>query len=160
MRTLRYIPIIAAIALAGCSQPAAGPQFTKADVDTINKTVEELETRFNSKDPDKVAELFAANAVVMPPNQSTARARDAVKQYYVGRFAEGATDLELEAKDVSGVGTLGYASGDYRLNLAAAAGNAPQRDRGKFVWIFRKTGERWQIEYVIFSSDFAPKTAA
>jgi ketosteroid isomerase-like protein len=160
MRKLRYIPIIAAMALAGCSQPPAGPQFTKADVDTITKTVEELETRFNSKDPDKVAELFAANAVVMPPNQSTARARDAVKQYYVGRFAEGATDLELEAKDVSGVGALGYASGDYRLNLAPAAGNAPQRDRGKFVWIFRKTGERWQIEYVIFSSDFAPKTAA
>jgi ketosteroid isomerase-like protein len=92
----------------------------------------------------------------MPPNQSTARSKDSVKQYYVGRFNEGARDLELDPKDISGVGTLAYASGDFRLNLEREGGE-PQRDRGKFVWIFRKSNNRWLIEYVIFSSDFAPR---
>ena len=159
MHTFRLLaPIVVLAATVGCSQGDAGPQFTREDVGAITKEIEELETRFNAKDPDKVVELFSANAVVMPPNQSTSRGRDAVKQYYVGRFAEGATDLELDPKDISGVGTLAYASGDFRLNLADQGGEA-RRDRGKFVWIFRETNGRWLIEYVVFSSDFAPRVA-
>jgi uncharacterized protein (TIGR02246 family) len=158
MRTLRLITtFIAAIGLFGCSRAPAGPQFTKSDVDAITSRIADLKTAFNEKDPDKVAALFAANAVVMPPNQSTSRARDAVKQYYVARFQEGATDLELDPKDITGVGTLAYASGDFRLNLAPAASGEPGRDRGKFIWIFRKSNDKWLIEYVIFSSDFAPR---
>jgi uncharacterized protein (TIGR02246 family) len=157
MQTLRLtITIVLAAGLFGCSRPPAGPQFTKDDVATITNSIEELRTAFNAHDPDKVADFFSASAVVMPPNQSTARSKDAVKQYYVGRFNEGAKDLELEPKDITGVGTLAYASGDFRLNLAAAGGE-PQRDRGKFIWIFRKLNNRWLIEYVMFSSDFAPR---
>ena len=157
MRTLRYLAAVTLVAaLAGCSQAPAGPTFTREDTDTITRQIQELRTAFNAKDPDKVAQLFSANAVVMPPNQSTARSRDSVKQYYVSRFADGAQDLELDPKDISGFGPLAYASGDYRLNLVKE-GAEPQRDRGKFVWIFRKTNDRWLIEYVIFSSDFAPR---
>ena len=159
MQILRLITtIVLAVGLSGCSRPPAGPQFTKDDVATITNTIAELMTAFNAHDPDKVVSLFSANAVVMPPNQSTARARESVKEYYVGRFREGAKDLELEPKDISGVGTLAYATGDFRLNLAPDGGE-PQRDRGKFVWIFRKLDNRWLIDYVIFSSDFAPRAA-
>jgi ketosteroid isomerase-like protein len=158
MRTLRLITtIVSAMALFGCSRAPVGPQFTKSDVEAITGRIGEFKTALNAADPDKVAALFAANAVVMPPNQSTARARDAVKEYYVGRFSEGAKDLELDPKDISGVGTLAYASGDFRLNLAAHADGEPQRDRGKFIWIFRKLKDQWLIEYVIFSSDFPPR---
>lgn len=160
MRRFRFIAAAAAIiAMAGCSTPPAGDQFTKTDVETITKTIQDLSAAFNAKDADKVSSFFAGNAVVMPPNQSTARARDAVKQYYVARFNEGATDLELEAKDIYGSGPLGYASGDYRLMVGTGAAE-PHRDRGKFVWILRKADNRWLIEYVIFSSDFAPRAAA
>jgi ketosteroid isomerase-like protein len=160
MHILRLTTItVIAVGLFGCSRPAAGPQFTKEDVATITNTIEQLRTAFNAHDPDKVVALFSGNAVVMPPNQATARAQEAVKEYYVGRFREGARDLELEAKDISGVGTLAYASGDFRLNFAPEGGE-PQRDRGKFVWIFRKLNNRWLIEYVIFSSDFAPRATA
>jgi uncharacterized protein (TIGR02246 family) len=160
MRTLKLMAAAAAVAtLVGCSQAPAGDTFTREDADTITKHIAELRTAFNAKDPARVAQLFSANAVVMPPNQSTARSRESVQQYYVGRFDEGAQDLELDPKDISGVGTLAYASGDYRLNLVKE-GAEPQRDRGKFVWIFRKTNDQWLIEYVIFSSDFAPRPSA
>ena len=157
MRTLRLITtLVVATTLFGCSRAPVGPQFTKEDVGAITSTIQEMQTAFNAHDPNKVVSLFSANAVVMPPNQSTARAQEAVKEFYAGRFREGAQDLELEPKDISGVGTLAYASGDFRLHLQAAGGE-PQRDRGKFVWIFRKLNNRWLIEYVIFSSDFAPR---
>jgi hypothetical protein len=40
------------------------------------------------------------------------------------------------------------------LNFVSSDGKAPQRDRGKFLWIFRENNNQWFIEYVIFSSDF------
>jgi uncharacterized protein (TIGR02246 family) len=160
MRTLRLMAAAAAVAtLVGCSQAPAGPTFTKEDTDTITRQIEELRTAFNAKDADKVAAFFSANGIVMPPNQATARSRESVREYYAARFGEGAGDLELEPRDISGTATLAYASGDYRLNVASGEGE-PQRDRGKFVWVLRKTNDRWFIEYVIFNSDFAPRTVA
>jgi ketosteroid isomerase-like protein len=160
MRILRLITtFLVAVGLSACSGPSAGPQFTKDDVGAITNTIRELRTAFNAHDPDKVADFFSASAVVMPPNQSTVRSKDLVKQYYVARFNEGAKELELDPKDITGVGTLAYASGDFRLNLEPKDGG-PDRDRGKFVWIFRKANNRWLIEYVIFSSDFPPRAQA
>jgi ketosteroid isomerase-like protein len=113
-----------------------------------------MRTAFNAKDPAKAAALYSTTGVVMPPNKPIMRGRQFVEQYYKDRFAEGATDLELTAVDVSGQGNLAYASGDYRLNLVPGDGKPPRRDRGKFLWIFRETNNQWSIEYVIFSSDF------
>jgi uncharacterized protein (TIGR02246 family) len=145
--------------LAGCSQAPAGPTFTQQDTQTITSQIEELKTAYNARDAAKVASFFSANGIVMPPNQSTARSRESVQEYYAARFNEGASNLELEPRDISGTATLAYASGDYRLTIANGSGE-PQRDRGKFVWVLRKTNDRWLIEYVIFNSDFAPRAAA
>jgi uncharacterized protein (TIGR02246 family) len=150
------MPLVAVAALSACSSQPTAVAFTKADVGSITMVIEELETVFNAKDPVKAAALFAGDAVVMPPNASTMRGKDAVRQYYEGRFAGGATDLTLDPKDISGSGTLAYASGDYRLRMVPPGGGAERPDRGKFVWVFRRLDGRWLIEYVIFSSDFAP----
>ena len=148
------IPVIVAIALvsAACSS-SSGPRFDRADVDNINRLIEDLRTAFNAKDPAKAAALYSTTGVVMPPNKPIMRGRQFVEQYYEDRFAEGASDLELKAVDVSGQGNLAYASGDFRLNLVIE-GKPARRDRGKFLWIFRENNNQWLIEYVIFSSDF------
>jgi uncharacterized protein (TIGR02246 family) len=138
---------------ASCSG-SSGPRFDRADVDNIKRLIEELRTAFNAKDPAKAAALYSTTGVVMPPNKPIMRGRQFVEQYYKDRFAEGASDLEITAADVSGQGNLAYANGDYRLNLVSSDGKPPRRDRGKFLWIFRENNNQWFIEYVSFSSDF------
>ena len=152
MRIALLFVSIAALTLASCSR-GSGPAFDKSDVERITKLIEELRTTFNAKDPAKAAALYSTTAAVMPPNRPLMRGRKFVEQYYTDRFAEGATDLELQPADISGQGTLAYASGDYRLKLAPQGGQA-RLDRGKFLWIFREQNGQWLIEYVIFSSDF------
>ena len=95
----------------------------------------------------------------MPPNRALRRGRQFVEQYYDDRFEEGAADLEMEPADVSGQGTLAYASGDYRLNLVPKDGGQKRRDRCKFLWVFRENNGVCLIEYVIFSSDFVSPRA-
>lgn len=152
------IAVIVALASAACSGNN-GPRFEKTDTDNINRLIDEMRTAFNAKDAAKAATLYSTTGVVMPPNKPIMRGRQFVEQYYKDRFAEGAGDLELSAADVSGQGTLAYASGDYRLNVAAEEGKPAKRDRGKFLWVFRENNNQWLIEYVIFSSDFVTSGA-
>ena len=153
MRTISAALILAAVFTAGCSSNT-GPTFDVADQDKIKTVIQQLTEAFNAKDAKKAAALYTPEAVVMPPNKALSRGRNFVEQYYIGRFAEGATDLTLTPSEVKGSGNLGIAIGDYRLTLAPA--NGPQRrDRGKFVWIFREQNNAWMIDTVIFSSDFA-----
>src|SRR5262245_4253917 len=157
-RILYSFIVVIAVVCASCSR-ASGPTFDNTDVARIKQAIEQLRTTFNAKDPAKAAALYSTTAAVMPPNRPLMRGRKFVEQYYVDRFAEGASDLELSPVDISGQGTLAYASGDYRLKLVPKSG--PERlDRGKFLWIFREQNGQWLIEYVIFSSDFvAPPNA-
>ena len=159
MKRIATVALCAAlIGSAACSR-RSGPQFDRSDVDNITKLIEQLRIAFNAKDSAKAAGLYSTTGVVMPPNRALMRGRQFVQQYYDDRFAEGASDLELTSSDVSGQGTLAYASGDYRLNLFPKDGQK-RRDRGKFLWVFRENNGVWMIEYVIFSSDFvAPPTA-
>jgi uncharacterized protein (TIGR02246 family) len=156
MRILVPIMLVCTLTV-GCGD--SGPRFDKSDSTRISQVVEELRTAFNAKNSTKAAALYSTTGVVMPPNRALMRGRKFVEQYYADRFGEGASDLEIKAVDISGQGTLAYASGDYRLNLTPKEGQ-PRRDRGKFLWVFQKQNGQWLIEYVIFSSDFvAPPTA-
>ena len=150
---MRYtsLAVLVAVTCGACSD--GGPRFDREDTANITRVIEQLRDAFNAKDPVKAAALYSPTGVVMPPNRSLMRGRQFVEQYYADRFAEGASDVELEPADISGQGTLAYASGDYRLNLARE-GEPSRRDRGKFLWVFRETNGTWMIEYVIFSSDF------
>lgn len=158
MRIALIALCIAFVTVTGCAS-RSGPQFDKSDVDNIGKLIEQLREAFNAKESAKAAALYSPTGVVMPPNRALMRGRQFVQQYYDDRFAEGASDLEMTTSDVSGQGNLAYASGDFRLNLVSKDG-AKRRDRGKFLWVFRKNNNQWMIEYVIFSSDFTAPPAA
>jgi uncharacterized protein (TIGR02246 family) len=159
MRALSIVAAsVMAVGVVACSRPAPD-EFGKADVDNIRKLIQDFVPAYNAKDAAKVATFFSGGAVVMPPNAPTMRGVEAIEQYYVARFAQGATDLSLEPTDVAGHGPLAYVSGDYRLKMAPPGG--PERpDRGKFLFILREAAGKWALEYLMFSSDFAPTPPA
>jgi ketosteroid isomerase-like protein len=148
-------------ALAACSAPTQ-LEFGKTDVGSITKLVQEFTTAYNAKDAAKLATLFAGGAVVMPPNAPMLRGTEFIQGYFVNRFAQGASDLLIEPKDIAGSGALAYASGDFSLRMVPSAGGHERPDRGKFLWILRNIRGKWLLEYVIFNSDFpaAPPTSA
>ena len=157
MRPLAFLSIVvAALGLVACAEQKRA--FGKADVDAINNLVQGFVAGYNAKDADKVAALFSGGAVLMPPNASTVRGTQAVRDYFTNRFGQGATDLRIDAKDISGADPIAYVNGEYSLRLAPAGG-PERRDRGKFLWIVRNFNGKWLLEYLIFSSDFPPATA-
>ncbi|MDP1568618.1 MAG: DUF4440 domain-containing protein [Vicinamibacterales bacterium] len=155
MRTMNVVAAsLLALSLTACSAPKER-EFGQADLAALKTLLQEFVVTYNAADAAKVASFFAGTAVVMPPNASSVRGVEPIEQYYVGRFAEGASDLSLEPRDISGAGTIAYVSGDYRLNMAPPGGQE-RRDRGKFLFVFRDLRGSWKLEYLMFSSDFPP----
>ena len=107
-RWLRRSPSVAA-----CSGPTE-QQFVQADANKIRQRTQEFETAFNAKDAAKVAMFYPGESVLLPPNAPTIRGREAIEKFYVDLYGQGATDLEMDTKDVRGHGTLAYESGTYR----------------------------------------------
>jgi ketosteroid isomerase-like protein len=156
-RSLVAIGVLS-VCLVGCAGQAPR-EFGKPDQDGINQLIQEFISLYNAKDAQKLSMIFTSGGAVMPPNASTARGTENVREYYVNRFAHGASGLALEPQTVTGVGSLAYASGDYRLTMAPPGGES-KRDRGKFLFILRNVGGKWQLEVLMFSSDFAQTPAA
>jgi len=150
---------VLAVVSVGCSGGQAPRAFGKPDQDAINKVIQEFISIYNTKDALKLSRLFTDGGSVLPPNASAVRGTENVREYYVNRFAQGASDLVLEPQTVTGVGSLAYAMGDYRLTMAPPSGES-RRDRGKFLFILRGTEGKWALEVLMFSSDFASPGAA
>jgi ketosteroid isomerase-like protein len=161
MRTPRFVlasVMLSVIGLVACSSSGPRP-FGAPETDAINKLIAEFVTIYNAKDAAKLSRLFLDGGAVMPPNASTVRNTENIREYYVRRFALGASDLVLEPQTISGVGSLAFASGDYRLNMKPPDAQA-RRDRGKFIFILRFFNERWLLDHLMFSSDFGPEGPA
>lgn len=142
------------VSLTACS--SAPPRtFGQPETAAINQLIADFIEVYNAKDANKVALLFTDGGAVMPPNASTVRGTENVRIHYQKRFDQGASDLSLEPQTIAGSGALAFASGDYRLTMAPAGGES-QRDRGKFIFILREQNERWKLDHLMFSSDFAP----
>ena len=139
--------------LTACSSNQAAP-FGKPETDSINQLIGDFITVYNAKDATKVSRLFTDSGAVMPPNTPTRRGTENIRVYYEERFKQGASDLVLEPQTIAGSGALAFAIGDYRLNMAPAGG-AARRDRGKFIFILRKLNDKWLLDQLMFSSDFA-----
>jgi ketosteroid isomerase-like protein len=147
----RIVCVLPVLLVAGCSG-ASEPQFVQADANQIRQRTQEFKTAFNQKDPGKVTPFYTAESVLMPPNAPTVRGKEPIKDFYVELYGQGATDLEMETKDVRGHGPMAYEAGTYSL-LRRPASGASTRDRGKYLFIWRNQGGTWLIEYTIWSSD-------
>jgi ketosteroid isomerase-like protein len=143
----------ALVVVAAACGGGNGQEFGRTEVNAITQLSQDFAAAYNAKDVDKTVSSFSGAAVLMPPNASTLRGTEPIKGYYSTRFAEGATDLVIEPKDISGHGPLAYVSGGYSVHIRPEGGGET-RDRGKFLWIARNMGGgQWRWEYQMWSSD-------
>ena len=136
---------------AGCASETPGDEFTARDTETIRQRSQQLPTAFNAKQIDAIVELYSENSVFMPPNAPLLRGREPLREFYQDLIAR-TTNLRLETDDVVGHGPLAYETGTYYLGYQDGA----VRDRGKYVFIWRKTNDTWRTETTIWSSDLPP----
>ncbi len=155
---------VAALLLPACQageQPAKDAAEVKstAGVDTgadelaIRGHVDRWLQLVKTKDAAGIAELYAEDGAVMPPNAPIGKGRAAIQQTWAAMMRTPGFGLNIvpELILVSSSGDIALDRGTYRLTIAPDG--STQTDTGKYVVVWRKIGREWKVAADIFNSD-------
>ena len=126
---------------------------TGADEQAIRGHVDHWLQLVKAKDAAGIAELYAEDGAVMPPNAPVGKGRAAIEQTWASMMRTPGFSLTFVPEQiiVSSSGDMALDRGTYRL--AVAPDGTAQTDTGKYVVVWRKIGSEWKAAADIFNSD-------
>lgn len=143
--------VILCLALAGC-EVQVSQALSDADETAVRDGVESVLSAANAQDFAAWAEIYADDAVLLPPNGPTVESRAAIREWLM--MLPPTSDWKLEIAEIDGVGDLAYVRGGYSLMITPPGLDAPVADQGKFIQIWRKqAGGSWKAVREIFNSN-------
>jgi uncharacterized protein (TIGR02246 family) len=111
----------------------------KAEIDAMNAKWMEL---FNKSDFLGIAQIYAEDAVALPPGAGMVKGRDAIGAMWKGMAAQ-VSDPKVTALDVKMIGAAAAREiGTFSLKTKDAT---PQELTGKYVVVWEKVGGDWKI---------------
>ena len=140
--------LAAALGLAACGQGGGGS--------LPDDVTGAWEVAFNKGDAAGIAAIYADDARLMPPNHALINGREAIQEYMKEGFG-GASGMQMSIKADESVvmGPQAYRRGTYRITGADGA----ELEVGKYVEVWKKAGENWQIAIDIWNTDTAAAPA-
>jgi uncharacterized protein (TIGR02246 family) len=126
---------------------------TGADELAIRGHVDRWLQLVKAKDAAGIAELYAEDGAVMPPNAPIGKGRTAIQQTWASMMRTPGFGLTFVPEQilVSSSGDMALDRGTYSLTIAPDG--ATQTDTGKYVVVWRKIGREWKVAADIFNSD-------
>ena len=158
--------LVVAFAVLGVIAVAAGcaktppPQDVAADKAKLQTDALSWFDHFAAADSEGLANLYAADALVMPPNAPAVTGQPAIKSFY-GAMVSGAKAAHVSLKqgqitgsDVSG--DMGWISGTYVVQDSTGA----NVDTGNYMSVHHRTNGTWLYIRDIWNSDHPMAAAA
>jgi ketosteroid isomerase-like protein len=160
MRAHSYLAVLITAAFACQPAPADTSASAKQAIDAANAQWPRLTSTGHA---DSIAEFYAADAVIMPPNMATMKGKDAIKAFFaVINTMDPKPILTLRAETVVGTGSVAIERG--RWNWAYPAGaklppGTPAVDSGKYIVRWEQQSGKWLMVDDIWNSDTPLPTA-
>ena len=157
LRKLLLVTVaIAALSACAAQAPAAPPVDTAAEEAKMKADIQKWMDGMNGGSATGVANLYADDAVLMPPNAPVATGRAAIGEFLVKESAGmKAGGVSLKSTAVTGIGFSGdmaWMSGTY----AATDATGTVVDAGKYLSVHKKTNGEWLYIRDTWNSDNPP----
>jgi uncharacterized protein (TIGR02246 family) len=149
--------VILASAVSGCEGTARAGSVTTGEQDrgAIDKTRNEYMAAWKKGSADRVAALYADDAIVLYPNQPAVVGGAAIQAYFRSFYDQYAQDdFALTSDEVRIAGSWAFDRGSYRLAMAPRGGGPRIEDHGKYLVILaRQADGSWKIARDMDNSD-------
>ena len=124
-----------------------------ADEQAIRGHVDHWLQLVKAKDAKGIAELYAEDGAVMPPNAPIGKGSAAIQHTWESMMRTPGFGLTIVPEQiiVSASGDMALDRGTY--SLAVAPKGTKHIDTGKYVVVWRKIGSEWKAAADIFNSD-------
>ena len=144
----------AVLALVACKPAATPPPDTsaaaRAGIDAVNANWPRLTSTGHA---DSLADYYAADAVMMPPNMAPVHGRDSIRAFFATLNAVKPT-LTLKAVTVWGSGSSATEMGRWNWTWAATPPPGfPPADSGKYLVRWVEENGKWLLAQDIWNSD-------
>lgn len=150
----------AAFAITACRQaPPPLPDTHEADVKAITALEVEANQSYVARNPDKLVNFYANDAILMAPGAPPASGIDAIRAEIQQMLADPALSLSFQAKrvNVAKAGDLAYTQGSYQMTMSDPNTHKPIKDHGSYITIYRKQLDgSWKAEMDIATSELPP----
>lgn len=164
MRLIRFsaviIALLVALVLGACVappapvvSPAIAPEIQEEQVRAASAAWDDA---LNAGDLTRLMELYAEDAVDMPPNFPALEGKAAIAsdlEYILGEFD---AHHQTSIVDIKLGGDLALERANYVMTLTPKAGGEPMTEVGKHVVIRQKHGDDWKVLWEIWNSDDQP----
>lgn len=138
---------LALIAIAGCAPRSE---------DIPEETVAAWEKAFNNADAAGVAAIYAEDAILMPPNAPAVQGRAAIAKFMQDGFGENPPQISIKTDESFTRGDTGVRRGSFRVTSK----DGRELDVGKYVEVWKKNGNTWELHVDIWNSDAPPPAPA
>ena len=128
------------------TKPAFDLSVAKKEIDSTNLVFADL---LNKNDSVGLADMYAADAEMMPPNQAAVVGRKGIQTEISNIINAGAIKLQLTTSNVWGTEDLLAEQGT--LILKTKEGKL--LDKGKYIVLWKKVEGKWKLFRDLFNSD-------
>jgi uncharacterized protein (TIGR02246 family) len=126
----------------------ASPCVAQTAATEIDRAKQQYVEALNEGDAPMLARMSTERAILLPPNAEMIEGREAIEKYWRTVFAAGLKDVSARTLRVDEYGS------DAAREIGRIRVNAPaSRDvlEGKYVIVWRKTGENWLLDSAIWN---------
>jgi ketosteroid isomerase-like protein len=148
-RRLSVCLLSSLLALAGCqSAPHVDAAAEEAAIRAIDVSCNEA---IVTKNDSTIAAIYAADAVLMPPNSPTLTG-PAIRQFWAGLWPINASlKISPSSVTVTSAGDHAIEQGTYSFEIPSTPGAI--QDNGKYLVVWTKAGGTWKATKDIWNSD-------
>ena len=145
---------------------AGSPSENAGNTQPVERKLRDLDAQWSeaaaAKDLERTVAYYSEDAIVLPPNASSAETKDTVRNVWKDLLA--APGLVITWKPVKvklgGSGDIAWVSGTYELTMNDTSGK-PVNDRGKYLEIWEKQADgNWKCSADMWNSDLAASAPA
>jgi uncharacterized protein (TIGR02246 family) len=145
----RYLAAaLLALSVGAMTAPTMASPVTEQ---ALMKVAVDLSARYDAgyaaKDPDAMASVYAQDGVLVSPPGPIVRGRDALRAYYVKRFASGARGHAIKVLEVHVLGDGGYGITRFSVTVPGPNG-ALHEEHGTIVAAYRHDPDGWHMALV------------
>lgn len=152
------------VLLVACQRTEAPEQVQERlarESETVRAELEPIIARYEravaAGNIDSMSLILAEDAHTQPPNAPAVIGRAAWLETFRPVLAQGQWSQDIITEFVAANGPMAVERGRYVLRFTpgpnAPRGARPLADTGKYLWHWRKTGERWELANLTWTSN-------
>lgn len=150
MRAVRPLLVVAALLLAAC--PATPPSTdTAADEQAIRAQIDALNQAIASQNDSLIGALYTEDGVLLPPGMRRLNGRERIREFWASLWPMKPT-LVMTPVAITISGDLAVEEANYLWTIPAAAGGE-EREEGKSLVTWRRSGNSWLISQNMWNAD-------